>query len=104
MPAHGAGEAGTFALWWAPSSLRSCSASDVRRGQMQHALQLERGQLRMLAQHEGAEAGDMGSREAVAGRVDRLAAEPGNVHVQAAGEELHRRAGVRVERERIGRL
>ena len=46
----------------------------------------------------------MGSREAVAGRVDRLAAEPGNVHVQAAGEELHRRAGVRVERERIGRL
>ena len=47
---------------------------------------------------------DMRRREAVSGRGDRLAAQPGDVDVQAAREELHGRARVRVDDERVGRL
>ena len=47
---------------------RSCRAADVRRGLVQHALQLERRQLGMLAEYERAEARDVRCREAVPGR------------------------------------
>src|SRR4051812_29423893 len=54
----------------------------VRRGEMQHGLQLERRQVRMLAEDERDDAGDARRREAVARRADRPAAEPRDVDVE----------------------
>ena len=55
----------------------------------------------MLAQDERAQAGDVRRCEAVAGCGDRLAAEPRYLDVQAAREELDRRARVCVKDEGI---
>ena len=53
----------------------------------------------MLAENQRRDPGDARRREAVAGRRHRLAAEPRNVDVDAAREELDRRVGVRVVEE-----
>src|SRR6478609_4588047 len=74
-------------------------ASHVRRDQVQDGLHLERRQPRVLAEHERGDAAQRRRREAVAGRADRAAAQPRELDVDAACEELDRRIGVRVEDE-----
>src|SRR5439155_17693789 len=73
----------------------------VRRGQVEDALQLEGGQLRMLSEHERAQAGDVRRGEAVPSAPDTRPARPGDLDVDAAREELHRRVGVVEERLRV---
>ena len=80
------------------------STSGVRRGQVEHALQLVRRQLRVLREHQRGDPGDVRRREAVAGAAERAAARPRDLDVDAAREELDRRVGVRVPDERIALL
>ena len=68
---------------------------------MQHGLQLERGEPGVLAQDQGGDPGDARRGEAVARGADRAAAEPGDLHVDAACEELDGRIGVGVVEERV---
>ena len=77
------------------------ASSDVGRGQVEHALHLERRQLRMLRQDERAERRDVRRREAVARAAQRAAAGPGDLDVDAAREELDGRRRVGVEEARI---
>src|SRR5215211_3302239 len=68
--------------------------SHVPRGQVEHALELERRQLRVLREDERTDAGHVRRSEAIPGAAQRRAAEPGDVDVDAAREELHRRIRV----------
>ena len=85
-------------------SLRHACALRVRRRQVEHALQLEGRQLRVLREDERRDAGDVRCGEAVAGAAERAAAGPRDVDVDAAREELDRRVGVRVPHEWIALL
>src|SRR5215210_4747958 len=81
----------------ATAARRSESAigtSHVPSGQVEDALQLERRQLRVLREDERADAGHVRRREAVTRAAQRRAAQPGDVDVDAASEELHRRVRV----------
>src|SRR5581483_9987480 len=80
---------------------RPWSPSYVRRDQVQHRLHLERRQPAVLGEHERGDPGDGGRREAVSGRADRAAAEPGDVDVDATREELDRRIRIGEEDERV---
>src|SRR6185295_1368672 len=77
------------------------SASDIGRDQIEDALQLEGGQLRVLGKNEGADTAHVRGREAVTRRADCGAADPRDVDVDAAGEELDRRRWVVEEGFRI---
>src|SRR5215204_7339273 len=63
----------------------------VRGGQVERALQLERRQLRVFPEQERADPRDVRRREAVPGRASAAAAEPRDLDVDPAREELHRR-------------
>src|SRR5262249_16260093 len=67
---------------------------DVGGGRVERALQLEGRHGGALGEDPGAQAGDEGRGEAVAGGADGAAAQPGDLHVLAGGEELHGRTGV----------
>src|SRR6185503_12513746 len=70
--------------------------------QIEDALELERSQLRMASKDEGADAGHVWGREAVAGAAKAGALQPGDVDVHPAREELDWRFRVVEEVERLG--
>src|SRR6187200_373111 len=104
IPAPSAGKAAASAHWSLRRAYGSSLASGVRRGQVKHALQLVRRELRVLREHERGDPRDVRGREAVAGAAERGAAWPCHLDVDATREELDRRGGVRVPDERIALL
>src|SRR5205085_3476650 len=79
-------------------------ASDVRRGQIENTLQLERRELRVLCEDQGADRAHVRGREAVTRRTDPGAADPGDLDIDATAEKLDRRRRVVEERQRVGFL
>src|SRR5262249_43468361 len=79
----------------------SFSASYVRSDQVEDALQLERRQLPVLGEDQRADAAHVRRREAVPRRADRGIADPGDLDVDAAREELNRRRRLVEEGERV---
>src|SRR5215468_9962439 len=86
------------------SALSVIRPSYVRGDLEQDALQLERRQPRVLAEDQRGDRGNARRGEAVPGRADRPAAEPGDVDVDSVGEELNRWIRVRVEDHRVALL
>src|SRR5918911_5592473 len=58
---------------------------DVGRREIEGALELERRQLRMLAEDESADRRDVRRREAVPGRARAASAQPGDIDIDASG-------------------
>src|SRR5438132_4414719 len=88
----------------AATAARSSSltaAAYVRRDEVEDILELKRDQLAMLGHDQRADPGDVRGREAVARAAQRLAAEPRDVDLEPAREELDGRRRVVVVRQRV---
>src|SRR5262245_6806906 len=77
------------------------TSSHVGRGHVEHTLQLERRQRRMLAEDPRADAAQVRGGEGVAAGSDRWAIRPGHLDVLSGREEFDWRVGVVAEVLRV---